>query len=1102
LLFTIAIVLGVVCIIYVLYGKPWHGDSMSPLQNGLDLDTASDEEQVGEYAEPIKSPADPNSYRVFNLSIGLEVMIISDPKTHLSAAAIDFGVGDFQDFFEDENGKKIGTHGLAHFHEHMVYLGTKDYPGRDAFDKELTKYHGGADADTADQNTNFRIWVQNDGLEMALKMWASHFTNPLFEQDKIDMEMHQVHAEYLLDKPQEGERQFEMVKLSARKGHPYNSFDVGALKTLNIPGIRDMLVKFHNKYFSARIAKLCVYTSLSLDKGQELVKKTFSGILHQKIKYPEVPGDAFGPDQVKKNYVVESSNYKDTLSISWPLPSDTYYHMRVPAIDWITNQIEYKGPGGLYDVLLRKGLASWISTEETCRDRSVEVFSMIVNLTPKGLWRTPTVAGYILDYVKMLLNDGLVDWRFEEYRDLDQTAWNYFRRPDDLGKYVRNIAEQMHFNEPEDMLYPNFRSPPERYVFNLKFLKRVLGAMTGDNMISYLFTKHKNFTRYRDIMENEPWFDISYMVDTIKESYLKKWRESKESSDLSLPPKNTWKMTHSEETTLTFDKGPCGIKYMPKSGKVTAIKEDGQAQKLGVSAGWRIKKIAKEDFSQETMNKYNDKERKIVFSHPVLPYEEPDDYEDNSPQFWYGEMESALEGYFSYDTRKKMPRVWISIRLKNPNLRTNARNMALSKLFQKVTMYQFNLGYGQARDGGYHISVSVHRSAIEYQFHGYHLHMGRLVWDFVDDCFNKTISNKAFHALRVNLRDSIRNDMMGVAHFQGWNWFLHAVGAKIVPMRDQAAELAIINQKDYEKFVDYVSENVEALFFVFGNADDAFVQDIGQAVENAVSPRHVTAINETNTSHRMLPTGVSVLQTTNENPHDDNHCVTILWQIPLGQSDHEYYWTVTLLEMLVNIFKQKAFDELRTKQNLGYTCQTRLENFGFVLYLRLDVEGPDHDATQILDAILKFVDDFWRSKVKKIDDDRWSKMKKTQSGRYKKRDVTLQETNDEFWIDLKSGSSAFDNQSKMSDMADRVLLSEFRDFYQQRIRSNERRAIAIQVFRQGAKHTKPSSKHKLLDQNSLLKDQDWVESAELETSVADRRVWRRPHSPFDLSEIY
>ena len=70
LLFTIAIVLGVVCIIYVLYGKPWHGDSISPLQNGLDLDTASDEEQVGDYAEPIKSPADPNSYRVFNLSIG------------------------------------------------------------------------------------------------------------------------------------------------------------------------------------------------------------------------------------------------------------------------------------------------------------------------------------------------------------------------------------------------------------------------------------------------------------------------------------------------------------------------------------------------------------------------------------------------------------------------------------------------------------------------------------------------------------------------------------------------------------------------------------------------------------------------------------------------------------------------------------------------------------------------------------------------------------------------------------------------------------------------------------------------------------------------
>merc|ERR1711879_562949 len=98
-----------------------------------------------------------------------------------------------------------------------------------------------------------------------------------FNQDKIDKEVHQVHAEFLEDKPREGERQYEMVKAASNPKHPYHKFNVGNLETLKIPHIRDLLVKFHDRYFSSHIAKLCVYTQLPLDDAQKLVTKTFSG---------------------------------------------------------------------------------------------------------------------------------------------------------------------------------------------------------------------------------------------------------------------------------------------------------------------------------------------------------------------------------------------------------------------------------------------------------------------------------------------------------------------------------------------------------------------------------------------------------------------------------------------------------------------------------------------------------------------------------------------------------------------------------------------------------------------------------------------------------
>jgi len=366
------------------------------------------------------------------------------------------------------------------------------------------------------------------------------------------------------------------------------------------------------------------------------------------------------------------------------------------------------------------------------------------------------------------------------------------------------------------------------------------------------------------------------------------------------------------------------------------------------------------------------------------------------------------------------------------------------------------------------------------------------------DCFNTTISPKAFNSLRINLRDSMRNDAMNVARYQAWHHFLHAVGDRKVSLEDQIAFLNGVTQKKYEGFADYLSTNVQTLFFVYGNADEKFVKDIGDSLNENIESNYVEAINDTHTSHRRIPKGLSVAQFTNKNSHDDNDSITILWQIAVGDSNREYYKTMTMMEILTNILKEAAFDELRTRQNLGYTCSTRPENFGFIAYLRLDVEGPDHDASQMLDVIVKFVDDFWET-VKDIDDKKWEKMLRTQRSRYRKREKTLQETHDSLWMGLKTGSSSNDEDEKMSDMANRVLLSGFKDFYSDNIMDNRyRRALAIQVFRKGRKHSVPKTKHTLLDKDKLLNEQGWVDTmyADVEASVAEQRVGHRPHSPF------
>ena len=66
-----------------------------------------------------KSDNDDRTYHRIVLKNKLEVLLISDPDTDKSAAALDVHVGHFSD--PDD------FPGLAHFLEHMLFLGTKKY---------------------------------------------------------------------------------------------------------------------------------------------------------------------------------------------------------------------------------------------------------------------------------------------------------------------------------------------------------------------------------------------------------------------------------------------------------------------------------------------------------------------------------------------------------------------------------------------------------------------------------------------------------------------------------------------------------------------------------------------------------------------------------------------------------------------------------------------------------------------------------------------------------------------------------------------------------------------------------------------------------------
>lgn len=93
----------------------------------------------------VVSPNDERAFTVVTLTNGLETLLVSDPEADKAAAAADVGSGSWKD--------PPTVEGLAHFTEHMLFLGTVRYPEPDGYQRYLSAHGGFSNAYTDSEHT-------------------------------------------------------------------------------------------------------------------------------------------------------------------------------------------------------------------------------------------------------------------------------------------------------------------------------------------------------------------------------------------------------------------------------------------------------------------------------------------------------------------------------------------------------------------------------------------------------------------------------------------------------------------------------------------------------------------------------------------------------------------------------------------------------------------------------------------------------------------------------------------------------------------------------------------------------------------------------------
>jgi secreted Zn-dependent insulinase-like peptidase len=468
-----------------------------------------------------KSPNDQKQYVGITLKNKLEVLLISDPNTDKASAAMDVFVGSADDPAE--------FLGLAHFLEHMLFLGTEKYPTPDEYQKFISNHGGSHNAFTSIEHTNYFFDIEAEHLEQALDRFAQQFTAPLFNADYVEREVNAVHSEFTAKLKDDGRRFFEALKTTLSADHPYSKFSVGNLETLKSTpekSLRDALLDFYHSHYSANQMKLVILGKEPIDTLRKWAISKFSDIPNKDIVKRVVDEPFFAADALPKQINIQTLMDKRNLTLAFPIPSDVMYTTSKP-LNYIANLIGHEGKGSLLSKLKELDLVDSLSAGSEFDTRVHALFMINMSLTKKGLENYDKILDTVFDYIDLLKKEGIRRLYFEEQVTLLDIAFKFLEKSEPIH-YTSSLANSLQVRSVEKVL----SEPYELNVYDPELYLNYVNKLTPDNLLIALTAQ--------DVpVENETqWYKTPYKTFKLSDDLISSLNQTRIHKELFMPEPN------------------------------------------------------------------------------------------------------------------------------------------------------------------------------------------------------------------------------------------------------------------------------------------------------------------------------------------------------------------------------------------------------------------------------------------------------------------------------------------------------------------------------------------------------------------------------------
>ena len=928
----------------------------------------------------------------------------------------------------------------------MSFLGSKPYPKEDAFSSFLASNGGFSNAYTDSEDTVyfFNMEAENDGrIAEGLDRFGSLFASPLFTESATGRELNAIESENAKNLQSDSFRSYQINKSRANSDHPYSKFFTGNKKTLlddtKAKGInlREELIKFTNKYYSANQMTLAVVAPQSIEKQKEMVAKSFSSIPNKGNDKPEVQwvgkvapynGNSVVPSL---QHIVEVVPVQDLrqLTLTWPIIYESEEERQIALLEkqsnYVAHLIGHEGPGSLLSYLKRKRWANSLGSSTESELADFENFDVTVGLTKSGLANMDKVVESIFTYLYMVKEQPIPDYVFEEVLQLNELEWR-FATKGKAGGYAQSLAPNMQKYQPSlyiagprrvalaepdskvlDSSEPRSGFSSRKQLENSKnYLKEYTSKISLQNLM--ITVTSKSFEGKTDKVEK--WYGTKYSVKPIPDATLSQWRNCAQPKSLKIAYPRPNPFIPSEEGLRVNI--PSREKPQPKDfeAKMTPIPPPAVIRDAADDGRWTV--------------------------------------------------------YFKEDDRFGLPKAFVVFQLLTSEVFASAENAALSNFYDacivdKLGEYAYDAGLA-----GLSYDVQILARGVRMTFGGYNDKLPKFA-AYISQKISKDIKSilpkdeDEFERYRDQLN-------RGLAAFDFKQPYAHASyysSLNLQPLRFQYTNKELrkatdeATLQDLNRYASTVWASGRGQALVQGNFDDKEAQYLVNQLDKTLGFKSISDDKVPDQLKPLaLPTprvsstklGPSSMRRTRlvvaePNPDNENSASHVVIQ-SLGESAQDH----VMIELISAIIEQPFYDDLRTRQQLGYIVSSGVRPLGKTRTLAFIVQSSVAPVEKLTTETLKYMDGV-RSTLEKLPKITFGTYVKGLIEKKLEPDKTLATEVMRNWAEIASGRMEFERVQQEATALLELKKDDLLEFWDRIYIGPNSRVLITQIIpRQGA----------------------------------------------------